>query len=86
VNLIPLLHTVLNEISIHASSPEERWWMFLKEVHCAVLFFLFSFFLDNFFIYISNAIMKVPYSLLLPCSSTHPLSLPGPAIPLYWGI
>ena len=42
VNLIPLLHTVLNEISIHASSPEERWWMFLKEVQCAVFLYLIS--------------------------------------------
>jgi hypothetical protein len=42
--------------------------------------------LDIFFIYISNAILKVPYTLPLPCSPTHPLLLPGPAIPLYWGI
>jgi hypothetical protein len=42
--------------------------------------------LDIFFIYISNAIPKVPYSLPLLCSPTHPLPLPGPDIPLYWGI
>jgi hypothetical protein len=42
--------------------------------------------LDIFFIYISNAILKVPYTLPLPCSSTHPLPLLGPGIPLYWGI
>jgi hypothetical protein len=29
---------------------------------------------------------KVPYTLPLPCSPTHPLWLPGPGIPLYWGI
>ena len=52
------------------------------------LFFLFFKFLvlDIFFIYISNAIPKVPYTLPLPCSPTllHPLL--GPGIPLYWGI
>jgi hypothetical protein len=44
------------------------------------------FLLYIFFIYISNAIQKVPYTLLPPCSPTHPLLRPGPAIPLYWGI
>ena len=53
----------------------------------------FSFFLDIFFIYISNVIpfpsflSENPLSLSQsPCSSTHPLLLPGPGIPLYWGI
>jgi hypothetical protein len=44
------------------------------------------FLLDICFIYISNAIPKVPYRLPLPCSPTHPLPLLGPGIPLYWGI
>jgi hypothetical protein len=44
------------------------------------------FLLDIFFIYISNAIPKVPYTLPLPCFPTHPLLLLGPGIPLYWGI
>jgi hypothetical protein len=44
------------------------------------------FLLDIFFIYISNAILKVPYTLPSPCSPTHPLPLLGPGIPLYWGI
>jgi hypothetical protein len=44
------------------------------------------FLLDIFFIYMSNAILKVPYILPLPCSPTHPLPLLGPGIPLYWGI
>jgi hypothetical protein len=44
------------------------------------------FLLDIFFIYISNAIPKVPYTLPLPCSPTHPLPLLGPGVPLYWGI
>jgi hypothetical protein len=47
------------------------------------LFFYQNFLLDIFFIYISNAIQKVPYTLLLPCSPTHPLPLLGSGIPLY---
>jgi hypothetical protein len=43
-------------------------------------------FISIFFIYISNAIPKVPYSLPPPCSPTHPLLLLGPGVPLYWGI
>jgi hypothetical protein len=42
--------------------------------------------LDIFFIYISSAILKVPYTLPPPCSPTHPLPLLGPGVPLYWGI
>jgi hypothetical protein len=48
--------------------------------------FLNYFLLDIFFIYISNAISKVPYTLPLACSPTHSLPLLGPGIPLYWGI
>jgi hypothetical protein len=44
------------------------------------------FLLDIFFIYISNAIPKVPYTLPLHCFPTHPLPLLGPGFPLYWGI
>jgi hypothetical protein len=47
------------------------------------LFFLFPFLLGIFFIYISNAFLKIPYTLP---PSTHPLPLLGPGIPLYWGI
>jgi hypothetical protein len=36
--------------------------------------------LDIFFIHISNAILKVPYTLPLPCFPTHLLPLPGPGI------
>jgi hypothetical protein len=50
------------------------------------LLFFFQFLLDIFFIYFSNAIPKVPYTLPLPCSSTHPFPLLGPGVPLYWGI
>jgi hypothetical protein len=42
--------------------------------------------LDIFFIYILNAIPKVPYTLPMPCSPTHPRLLLGPGIPRYWGI
>jgi hypothetical protein len=50
------------------------------------IYLIFKILLDNFFIYISNAIPKVPYTLLLPCTPTHPLPLLGPGVPLYWGI
>jgi hypothetical protein len=40
------------------------------------------FLLDIFFIYISNAIPKAPYTLPLPCSPTDPLLIPGSGIPL----
>jgi hypothetical protein len=56
-----------------------------------ILFFLFI--LDIFFIYISNVIpfpgfpSKNPLShSSSPSSPTHPLLLPGPGIPLHWGI
>jgi hypothetical protein len=51
--------------------------------------------LDIFFIYISSIILFPSFpseNSLFPsptpsyCSSTHPLQLPGPGIPLYWGI
>jgi hypothetical protein len=45
--------------------------------------FFSNFLLDLFFIYISNAIPKVTYTLPLPCSPTHPLPLLGPGVPLY---
>jgi hypothetical protein len=48
--------------------------------------YLFIYLLDIFFIYILNAIPKVPYALSPPCSPIHPLSLLGPGIPLYRGI
>jgi hypothetical protein len=48
--------------------------------------FYYYILLDIFFIYISNAISKAPYTLPLPCSPIHPLLFPGPGIHLYWGI
>jgi hypothetical protein len=50
------------------------------------LIFIYLFLLNIFFIYISNAIPKVPYTLPPPCSPTQPLPILGPGIPLYWGI
>jgi hypothetical protein len=49
-------------------------------------YFLFNFLLDIFFIYISNVIPKVPYTLPLPCTSNHSLPLLSPGVPLYWSI
>jgi hypothetical protein len=43
--------------------------------------FILLFLLDIFFIYISNAIPKVPYTFPLTGSLTHPLTLLGPGIP-----
>jgi hypothetical protein len=51
-----------------------------------IVFFLLIFLLDIFFIYISNAILKVPYTLPMPCSPTHSLPLLGSGVFLYWGI
>ena len=49
--------------------------------------------LDIFFIYIFNVIpfpSSLSENLLFlppsPCSPTHPLSIPGPGIPLHWRI
>jgi hypothetical protein len=44
--------------------------------------FLKKILLDIFFIYISNAIPNVPYTLPLPWSPTHPLPLLSPSVPL----
>jgi hypothetical protein len=45
-------------------------------------FFFFQFLLGIYFIYISNAIPKVSYTLL-PAPITHPLSLLALVFPLY---
>jgi hypothetical protein len=45
-----------------------------------IFFIFFSIFLGIFFIYISNAIPKVPYTLPTPCSPTHTLPILGPAV------
>jgi hypothetical protein len=49
-----------------------------------LIFFALFLKLDIFFIYISNAILKVPYTLPLPYSPTYPLPFLGPGVPLYW--
>jgi hypothetical protein len=59
----------------------------VKSPYCTKVFVpicTLYFLLDIFFIYISDAIQKVPYTILPPCSSPHSLPLPGPGIPLYW--
>ena len=58
---------------------------FFWEFHSLHILFFSIFLLDIFFTYISNAIPKVPYAPL-PCSTTYPLPLLGPGVPLYWGI
>jgi hypothetical protein len=48
------------------------------------LFLFFKkFVLDIFFIYISNTVPRVPYTLPPTSSLTHTLPLFGPGIPLY---
>jgi hypothetical protein len=44
-----------------------------------IIYFL-TILIDIFFIYNSNPIPKVPYTLPPPCSPTHPLPLLGPGI------
>jgi hypothetical protein len=56
------------------------------KIKTSLICFFPHFLLDIFFIYISNAIPKIPYTLPSPCSPTHSLPLLGPGIPLYWGI
>ena len=48
--------------------------------------FFSNFLLGIYFIYISNAILKVSYTLPLSFSPTYSLPLLGPGVPLYWGI
>jgi hypothetical protein len=74
------------------SEVEEKVWHTVYSSFFILLdiFILFYFILFYFILldirYISNAIQKVPYTLLPPCSPTHPLLLLGPGVPLYWGI
>jgi hypothetical protein len=62
---------------------KKRRWFLFSFVFC-FCFCFFSFLLDIFFIYIANAIPKVTTTTaLLP---NPPTLIPGPDIPLYWGI
>jgi hypothetical protein len=54
-------------------------FFFFFFLHVCFIFFIFL--LDIFFIYISNTILKVPYTLPLPCS--HFLALVFPCIGAY---
>jgi hypothetical protein len=63
--------------------------IFSSSIHLPAKFMMSLFLLlllGIFFIYISDAIPKVPYTLPVLCSPNHPLLLPGSGIPLYWGI
>jgi hypothetical protein len=59
---------------------QKMWYIYTMEYYSAI------FLLDIFFIYITNAILEVPYILPPPCSPTHTLLLLGPGITLYWTI
>jgi hypothetical protein len=56
------------------------------------LVFKYIFILDIFFTYILNVIPflvsppKIPYPLPVPLLPNPPTPIPGPVIPLYWGI
>jgi hypothetical protein len=58
---------------------------YLEQNKDARFFFFFLFLLGIYFIYISDAIPKVPTGSPTH-SPTHPLPLLGPVVPLYWGI
>jgi hypothetical protein len=84
-------------ISVHCSL--KQWPSLCPLQTCSQVIYSLFFFLkknkqfslDIFFIYISNAIAfpsflsENPVSLP-PCPPIHPLLLPGPGIPPYWGI
>jgi hypothetical protein len=76
-------HTYLSVGHIFKLSDIIAHFKFFKNLF---IYLFIYFLLDSFFIYISNAIPKVPYTLPLPCSPTHPLPLLGPGIPPYWAI
>jgi hypothetical protein len=83
-------HTSRNYKDNHAIMTQRIQWTFpypgCNQKPPICFSFFFQFLLDIFFIYISNAIPKVPYTLLPPSSPTHSLPLLGPGVPLYWGI
>ena len=59
-----------------------------------VLYFILFYFVIRYFLHLhfkcypfsQFPLRKPPISSPFPCSSTHPLPLPGPTIPLHWGI
>jgi hypothetical protein len=71
----------------HSAREMSQWVSILGALYFILFYFIlfFNILLDVFFIYISNAIPKVPYALTPPppCSPTHPLPLLDPGIPLY---
>jgi hypothetical protein len=65
----------LNQVSLSGRMP-------VNNISFFVIHFL-NFLLEIFFIFISNAIPKVPYALHLPFSPNYSLPLLGPGVPLY---
>jgi hypothetical protein len=70
-------------VNIFSSSTRPLIFIFLTSgfVFTGIYYFIVcisTFLLDIFFIYISNAILKVPYTLPPPCSPTHPLPASWP--------
>jgi hypothetical protein len=82
VGNLPVVEASTRSNSLAPASPVQKGHFFLLNLlflsrtwmACLLLFFK----LDIFFIYFSNAIPKVPYTIPTPCSPTHPLPLPGP--------
>jgi hypothetical protein len=72
------LHDNLNPIHFPSSDIISFFFMADLEFYYMYFFFFFLFLLDIFFIYISNAILKAPYTL-----PTHAL-LPYPPTPTSW--
>jgi hypothetical protein len=87
-SLVPLQQSVISITQTFILPIIEKYTEFSRMCipHPQYLLLLIFSFLDILFIYISNAILKVPYTLSPPCSPTHSLPLLGPGVPLYWGI
>jgi hypothetical protein len=78
------------QVATHLPFPLHSFLSFFKKNFIRYFLHLHFFFsnilLSSYFIYISNAIPKVPHTLPHPTpphSPTHPLSLLGPGVPLY---
>jgi hypothetical protein len=69
--------------SLHADTLKN---IFINKKKCRIvteiIFFFFYYFPHLHF----KCYPEIPLYPPPPCSSTHPLLLPGPGIPLYWGI
>ena len=70
---------LFNPIQFKCSATDKQTFFFFWVLCFLITFYHLVFLLYIFFVYVSNII---PF--LLPV--THPLLLPGPGIPLHWGI